>query len=172
MLELLMSIVPMAGAVLVGAGCALMGLLSYRRLVMREKILAAWLTALTTISGEITFRLTPLPELSKKLDNPVLHGFWNYIGSHYSAYGDKSYAEVWREAACKLDLADIDKALIGDIGEILGRYDTDSQSTSLTVLRAQLEYSLEIARENKMKQGRLSGALGVLGGLILIVITV
>jgi stage III sporulation protein AB len=142
-----------------------LGFLAFTRLNTRVKLLSAFSMLAGRLSCEIGFRLTPLPELPGRL--PALKGFWEKMA--YLPYGEESYQEAWSRAVSSLDLLPIDRALLCEMGEVLGRYDAENQARTLQTLREQLDISLECARERLKAHGRLYALAGVLSGLILAV---
>ena len=154
------------GAVLVVTGCAGLGLAALYRLIARVKVLSAFMLLADRLGGEIGFFLTPLPELPERL--PELRRFWEVMD--YRPYGAETYQQAWSRAAESLDITEADRSLVREIGGVLGRYDAENQTRTLSLLRKQLEISLSIARENRAKYGRLYGMLGLLGGILLVVI--
>ena len=165
-------IVTVLGAACVGAGCAGIGFLAFMRLENRVRLLSAFAGLCDRLASEIGFRLTPLPELAGRLENPVLQKFWSYIQKHYALFGGETYAEVWKQAVMEMDLPEIDRMLISDMGDVLGSYDAENQTRSLSVIREQLAISLEMARERRQKQGRMAGMMGILCGALLIVVLI
>jgi stage III sporulation protein AB len=145
-----------------------LGFLAYSRLVSRVKLLSAFSMLAGRLSCEIGFRLTPLHELRGRL--PALERFWDKMS--YDPYGEEGFSDAWGRAAASLDLPPIDRALLCEMGEVLGQYDADSQSKALLALRGQLDISLENARNRLSNSGRLYAVAGVLGGLILAIILI
>jgi len=144
--------------------------MAFWRLESRVRLLSAFTGLCDRLTGEIGFRLTPLPELAERLDNPVLQEFWGYIQKHYAPIGGETYAEIWKQAAMRTDLTAVDRSLIADMGGVLGQTDAENQTRSLSIIREQLTISLDMAREKRHKQGRMAGMLGVLSGLLLVII--
>jgi stage III sporulation protein AB len=156
------------GVILVVAGCGGLGFAAFTRLEARVKLLTAFSMLAGRLGCEIGFRLTPLTELPGRL--PALKPFWDEMA--YDPYGEETFSEAWSRVADRLDLPDIDRALLCEMGEILGRYDADNQARTLDALRQQLDISLEAAREKRRTSGRLYALAGVLGGLMLAVVLI
>jgi stage III sporulation protein AB len=156
------------GVMLLIAGCGGLGIAALFRLEGRVRTLSAFSMLAGRLECEIGFRLTPLPELPERI--PALKSFWNSMG--YKPYGGESFSEAWCRAAKKLDLPPFDRALICEMGDVLGQYDADSQAKSMDTLRRQLEISLSSAREKRKAHGRLYASAGLLGGLLLAVLLV
>ncbi|MCL2003809.1 MAG: stage III sporulation protein AB [Oscillospiraceae bacterium] len=154
------------GFLCIVVGCGGLGFLAFSRLNARVRLLSAFSMLAGRLCCEIGFRLTPLSELPGRL--PALGPFWDRMA--YTPYGEESFGEAWRRAANALDLPPIDRALLCEMGEVLGRYDAESQTAALLALRGQLDISLGNAREKLKASGRLYALAGVLGGLMLAVI--
>ncbi|MCL2082028.1 MAG: stage III sporulation protein AB [Oscillospiraceae bacterium] len=158
------------GGLCLAGGCAGLGWAVFVHLESRVRLLTAFVELCDRLSGELGFRQTPLPELGKRLGNPVLRRFWGFIEDKLGPCGGKTYSEAWKMASSELDLDSIDKSLISEIGDILGQYDAESQIKALKVLRGQLNISLNQAREKRENQGKMAGMLGVLCGVLLVII--
>ena len=156
------------GITLVIIGCGGFGIAAMFRLDNRVRLLTDFSMIAGRLECEIGFRLTPLPELPERL--PTLKPFWDAMD--YKPYGEETFGDAWNRAAQKLDLSAIDRALVCEMGDILGRYDADSQAKSMDTLRRQLEISLASAREKRAAHGRLYATAGLLGGLILAVLLI
>lgn len=156
------------GALCIVVGCGGIGVAAFLRLETRVKLLSAFSMLAARLACEIGFRLTPLTELPGRL--PALKEFWDAMA--FDPYGGETYSEAWSRVANQLDLPAIDRALLCEMGDILGRYDADNQMRTLQALRQQLDISLEAAREKRKAHGRLYALAGVLGGLIIAVLLV
>jgi stage III sporulation protein AB len=154
------------GVIMIVTGCGGLGIAAFARLEARVKILTAFSMLASRLTCEIGFRLTPLTELPGRL--PALKQFWDEMA--YDPYGRETFSEAWSRVADRLDLPAIDRALLCEMGEVLGRYDAENQVKTLDALRQQLDISLEAAREKRKANGRLYALTGVLGGLILAVV--
>jgi stage III sporulation protein AB len=156
------------GVIFTVLGCSGLGIAAFLRLEQRVKLLTAFSMLASRLACEISFRLTPLTELPERI--PALKYFWEQMA--YQPYGEETFSQAWSQAANNLDLPTIDRALLCEMGEILGRYDADNQAKALESLKKQLDISLECAREKRKNHGRLYATAGVLGGLILAVILI
>jgi stage III sporulation protein AB len=154
------------GVICILIGCGGLGLTAFLRLEARVKLLSSFSLLAGRLACEIGFCLTPLTELPQRL--PALKGFWDTVA--YDPYGEESFSKAWSRAARTLDLSAIDRALLSEMGEVLGRYDADNQARALETLRRQLDMSLEVAREKRKALGRLYALAGVLGGLVIAVV--
>jgi stage III sporulation protein AB len=150
------------------AGCGGLGIAALFRLEGRVRQLSAFSMLAGRLECEIGFRLTPLPELPGRI--PGLKPFWDAMA--YRPYGEETFGEAWNRAAGALDLLPIDRALICEMGGVLGRYDAESQAKSMDTIRRQLEISLQSARDKRAAHGRLYATAGLLGGLILAVLLI
>jgi len=161
-----------AGAVLVGASGAVMGVYMGRGLRLRVKVLGLLIFALQTIESEISFARTPLPEIIKKLsllgDSPVSELFKD-MSLRFESRHD-SFAQVWcgclRKRRDELALTGEETEILCDLGTSLGRYDLESEVRTLRLATRRLERCLEAARERQAKEGRLCSTLGLSAGIV------
>lgn len=156
------------GVILVIGGCCGLGLAAFFRLEARVKLLSAFSMLAGRLACEIGFRLTPLEELPERL--PLLKRFWDSMG--YEPCGDEAFSEAWSRAVSALDLPDVDRSLLCEMGEVLGRYDAENQARTLDALRGQLDISLDVAREKRQKYGRLYALMGLLCGFLIVVVLI
>ena len=58
------------------------------------------------------------------------------------------------------------------LGQVLGRYDADSQRRALAEAAAELRALRAEAAEDRRRLGRVYGVLGVAGGLLLVILLI
>jgi stage III sporulation protein AB len=149
-------------------GCGGIGFAAFLRLERRVKLLSEFSSLAGRLVCEIGFRMTPLTELPGRIPNLQL--FWDDMA--YDPYGEETYSEAWGRASENLDLPPLDRALLRDMGEVLGRYDADNQAKALEMLQRQLGISLEDARKKRADSGKLYALAGLLCGLIIAVLLI
>lgn len=165
-----MSVPAYIGAGLITGGFSALGISFASRLKKRLKLITAIVGAIDYMEAEISYGLTPLPELLLDLAgrDPVLGGFWSSVAMNWEPGG--KFSEVWISEAAELDLKEQDMLLVEEIGRILGHYDADRQASRLGFIKKKLELSQAEAREELMKNGRLFCVLGVVCGLMIAII--
>lgn len=163
------------GAILLIVGAAAVGFSAAAQLTRRVRSLQAMLGALALMERELSFRLTPMPELLEQLAihaAPPAADFFARCRKGLERLGEQSLGELWREAleAYPMDLGADEIQAIGELGDVLGRYDGEGQQAALARTRLRLEHDLERAEADSLRQGRVYGTLGLTAGAFLVII--
>ena len=158
------------GAALVTAGTGAIGFGAAAQLGRRVSELRAMVTAL-----ELPFRLTPIPELldelSRRTPLPARPLFARCLGG-LDRLGEESLGQIWT-AAVEESLPDLrgeDRAILAELGQVLGRFDGDGQGQAVGQARLRLSHQLEGAERERDSHGRLYGALGVTAGAFFVIL--
>ena len=153
------------------------GLGAIRKLEGRVTALRALIEALELIERELEFRLTPMKELlegtARRVEEPAA-GFLAACAKGLDELGERSLAELWaREAGERLTaLKPRDLEAVLSVGAVLGRYDAEGQRGAIASCREELAGFLAAAAEERRKQGRVYGALGLTAGAFLVILLV
>lgn len=163
------------GAVLLAGGAAFLGFSAAAQLERRVKSLRGMLNALETLERELTFRLTPMPELLAELAKhaqPPVNAFFARCREGLDTLGEHTLSELWNEAldTVPMDLGPEDLQALRELGGILGRYDGEGQREALALARTQLGQCLTTAAEERTRLGRVYGALGLTAGALLVIL--
>ena len=161
-----------AGAILIGAVFVYAGFHRASMLTHRARLLQVFLGAIGQARQEIGTRLTALPELLGRLkaDQPELAGFFSHIERVWTREDYLGFAGAWREALIPLNLSAEDRALLGEAGGALGRYDAGTQAAALERVGAALERQHEAAKDSAGKNGRINRILGVAAGVMAVIL--
>lgn len=156
--------IDLLGRSLLLAGCTALGLARGMALQDRTVCLDQFRRCLHRLLRELTFSLRPLPDLVADLRarGPV--------GEFFAACREgtqETWAERWHSAleTVSLPIKEEDRQILRETGEILGRYDGESQRQALEGLLARLEENLHQARADQERLFRVYLALGVTAGL-------
>ena len=68
------------------------------------------------------------------------------------------------------DLRGEDRAILAELGQVLGRFDGDGQGQAVGLARLRLSHQLEGAERERDSHGRLYGALGVTAGAFFVIL--
>ena len=162
------------GAALLVAGCGGLGFSAAGRLARRVGVLRALLGALEGMERELSFRLTPMPELLERAaESPPPAGeLFARCRARLDELGERPLSQLWRESVEDTPLGLTGPALLAleELGDVLGRYDGEEQRAALARTRAELGRALEQAREESEKQGRMYRALGLTAGAMLAIL--
>ena len=160
----------LVGALLTAAGGTLLGFMAAGRLARRAEVLRMLASAV-----EISFQLTPMPELMERLaaDYPPPVGtlFYN-CRRGMEELGDRSMGEIWRQALADtpLDLEGRENAVLEELGEVLGRFGESGLRSALARAGAELARAGELARADGEKRGRIYRVLGAASGGLLVIL--
>ena len=146
----------MLGAILLTGGAAALGFAAAGQLASRVTALRALLGALELMERELAFTLPSMPELLASLAEraaPPAGGFFARCARGLERLGEQSLGEIWRQA--------------------LEEYPMDLKEDELQALglaREQLSRSLVSAEEDRDRQGKVYGALGLTAGTFLVIL--
>lgn len=157
------------GACLLTAGAGAAGWCAADRLRRRVRGLRAMLEALELAERELSFRLTPMPELLDELSRrapPPAGAFFACCRAGLDRLGAQSLGEIWLAALeeCPMDLSGEDLEAVAALGQVLGRYDGEGQQAALCLARNRLSRMLEEAERDRDSRGRLYRTLGLTAG--------
>ena len=90
----------------------------------------------------------------------------------FLAAGGESWAESWETVLREADLplSDEDRGLLAEFGQVLGRYDGESQQRALQALLDRLGEQVETARQTARRLVRVDVTLGVTAGLFCLIL--
>lgn len=166
-----------AGALMICLAC-LMYCLRYSRAAgarLRELDCAAYMLELT--AAELESRLTPLPELARKLSQSLgepASGFLIRLMDGMDSLGEKSFSGIWSECA-KLSFGALEEdelSALSELGTSLGRYDIDSQLSAIALCAAKLRNGAASCRTQTPEKRRLHLGLACSAAAILVVLLI
>lgn len=160
------------GKCLLLLGTAAWGASRAVHLKKRVQCLRDVLTALEILERELSFSLLPISELLSRAAEGTrgeVQAFLISCAIIFREQEEESRTVLWRRNLEKagMPLTPEDISIFMEVGEILGRYDEDSQKAALIRLRARLEENLQRAREEAERMGKVYGTLGMTVGLFL-----
>lgn len=165
----------LAGAVLLAAGPAVIGFHAASRLARRPRLLRELAAALEQMEREVSFRLTPLPELfvrlSQEYSGPV-GALFACCARDMDDLGQRSLSQIWRQALTEatLDLDSRGQRALEELGEVLGRYDGDGLRGALSQTCGELTAAAEEAEREQERKGRMDQVLGLTTGALLVIL--
>lgn len=163
----------LAGALMVAGGMSTLGFLAAGGLGRRVRALRALAGALELMERELSFRLTPMPELLEGLAKrapPPADGLFARCRAGLADLGERSLGELWREGLAEFPLKGDERLLLEGLGEVLGRYDGEGQRSALREARSALEGMLEEAQAERVRLGRVYQVTGTAAGAALAIL--
>ena len=163
------------GRILLAAGPAWLGFHAAARLARRPSVLRDLAGALEEMGREISFRLTPLPEIFARLaaerDGPVESVFAACAGG-VDGLEERSMGEIWRSALRQADL-DLDARsgrAMEELGSALGRCGGADLAAALDQAAAELRAAAGAADRETEQKGRMDRVLGLTAGAALFIL--
>ncbi len=163
------------GKTLLFAGCTAFGLLRGSRLRQRTACLGEFRRTLAGLARELAFSLRPVSDLMASAEagtqGPTA-AFFRTCRRRFAEGGQESWAESWTEALeqVALPLEEADLRLLQEAGDVLGRYDGESQRQALEGLLRGLEGQAAEAAETSRRLCRVYLALGLAAGLFCLIL--
>lgn len=170
-------IVNILGALLIMLGCTAAGIIKARSLSESDKTYAALIAALMLIKSEVSSRSAPLDEVMRTVQSAAagnVKQFVMYIGDSFPKLGEKTFCQIWEEAAESFLKSISPRALssVKTLGASLGRYDSDMQCAALCrcieELSAEQRSLMETLCANKRMYVGVGGAAGLIIAIALI----
>lgn len=167
--------IKVVGAILIIAAFSLLGAARVAELKCRARRLAALVSALELMRGEVVDRLAPMPEIAERLaatGPEESRGFFRRLSSDMECLGEKAFSEIWSSCAADLGLRHDETETLCDLGRSLGRYGIDEQEAAIARCMSLLGAFTDAARSEAASGGRLYGGLGITAGLLLAVMLI
>ena len=160
------------GAALLTAGCGGFGLSAVNRLDGRVRDLRELSAGLEILQRELGWRLAPLPEALETAAGGTHGGaaqFFSFCARESKRLAGAPFRMLWSKGLeqCPLRLSREDRALLEQLGPVLGRYDGDSQRQAVENTLTGLSRQQAQAEDDRRRLGRVYGVLGLTAGLFL-----
>ena len=165
------------GAAMLIAGCGGLGLSAVNRLDSRVRDLRELSAGLEILQRELGWRLSPLPKALKAAaegTHEQAARFFDFCAQGSKQLDGAPFQTLWNEGVeqCPLRLSREDKALLEQLGPILGRYDGDSQRQAVENVLTGLSRQRVQAEDDRRRLGRVYGVLGLTAGLFLTLVLI
>ena len=162
------------GALLIFGGACWAGFQADRELLQKTKNLQQLIFALERMGQELTFRLTPLPDLlaaiEEQTEGPVGVFFRNC--SRHARNGDGLFATAWKQEAQRLG-EDLDHRVLDSLicmGQTIGRYDHEEGRKQISFTVNELREYLSKGKKESRRLGHLYRTLGAGAGAFLVIL--
>ena len=165
------------GAALWILGCGGLGLSAVNRLDGRVRDLRELSAGLEILQRELGWRLSPLPEALEAAavgTHEQAARFFAFCAQGAGQLAGDPFRTLWSRGLeqCPLRLGREDRALLEQLGPILGRYDGDSQRQAVENVLAGLGRQQAQAEDDRRRLGRVYGVLGLTAGLFLALVLI
>lgn len=165
------------GFILVTISSAICGLCYCAQKSERLDDLNSFCLMFELMQGEITNRLSPIPELSHSISSRAsgkARSFLNTLSLNLSLLGEKNFETIWCESykACGTQLNSSETESVLALGKIIGRYDAQTQCEGIHNTIALLRSSLEKERSELPQIKKLSVSVSMSLGAFLAILLV
>lgn len=164
-----------AGAVCVLLGAAVLGRLAVGRLKERAGTLGQLIDALGYLEEELSFRLSPLPELleclARQHTGPAGRFFAGCLEA-MRASPQEGLRTSWQWAAETYlgILRAEERDVLLPLGNTLGRYDSEGQRQAIRQALARLEQLRTQAEEERGRLGKLYSTVSLAAGALVVIV--
>ena len=142
-------------------------------------VLGDMISVLDTISNELSFHLTTIPELIQRLaadSRPSVARIFGAMKQSIEKDDHLSLTFKWMKAFrdCGKDagLQQDDISILCDLSEFIGKYDAQSQQKSIDYAKAQLSRQLEIASEELGSKSMVYRTCCIAAGILLVLVLI
>lgn len=164
------------GAVFIIVAASLFGMLQALHYARRPKQIRGLIGALQRMETEMTYALTPLPELLTSLAKQAaepLADLYRKISEQLTGSAGISTREIWQQEVIETwkgtSMKLPEQEVMLQLGTVLGLSDRSDQVKHLRLAVSQLQAEEAEAREDQRKYEKMWKSLGLLiGGLIVI----
>ena len=167
--------VRLLGLLLLAAGPAWAGFHAAARLARRPRVLRELAAALEEMGREVSFCLTPLPELFARLadgrEGPV-GALFARCAAGLDGLEACSMGAIWRSAIREagLDLDSRSGRALEELGSALGRCGGADLAAALEQTAEELRAAAETAARETEQKGRMDRVLGLTAGAALVIL--
>ncbi len=140
----------------------------------RIRSLRAFCRMLELMEGELTTKLSPLPDLVMALENKssgTAKVFLEALGSRLVALGQNSFAQLWTDSLRQsADLEKEDLETLRHLGGILGQYELERQVEAIRQCRERLRQSAERLALDHRQKNRTACGVALLSAAMLCIV--
>ena len=158
------------GAVLLACGGGLWGWSRCQAEGRKEKLLGDLSAALEIMGDELRVLRRPLPEIFSLLASRGPEELRAFFALLSSPEGDVPFRQRWQQALHQLPIRAQERAVLEELGSVLGRYDCESQLAALSLACRRLESAARQLHSENLRRTRLWPGMGACAGAMLSVI--
>jgi stage III sporulation protein AB len=165
------------GAVFILIAAALFGFIQALHYTRRPKQIRGLIGALQRMETEMTYALTPLPELlgtlSRQTTEP-LSSFYRSTAERLSGSGGVSTRDIWhqevKETWKRTSMKLPEQEIMLQLGHVLGMSDRSDQVKHLRLAVSQLQAEETDSREEQRRYEKMWKSLGLLIGALIVIL--
>jgi stage III sporulation protein AB len=165
------------GAVFILIAAALFGFLQALHYARRPKQIRGLIGALQRMETEMTYALTPLPELLEALSRQTaepIASLYRVAAERLMSTSGISTREIWqqevKETWIRTSMKLPEQEIMLQLGHVLGMSDRGDQVKHLHLAVSQLQLEEADSREEQRKYEKMWKSLGILIGALLVIL--
>lgn len=169
----------MIGIVLIIGSFTGIGMSQRQRFRGHVVVLGDLISVLDTISGELSFHLTSIPEIIAQLAQDKRPSIAHIFGAmHTLVQQDDSlsltykWMKAFRDHGRDAGLTDEDIGILCDLSEFIGKYDARAQQKSVDYAKERLSRQLEIASAEMKSKGAVYRTCCIAAGILLVLVLI
>lgn len=167
------------GSVMIFGACAALGLSARQGLRRRVTAADAMLLALHLMSGEISGRRTPVPEIVGQLaesENRIIRTVFGHLRRRLREENGLSLGYLWRSSLrdCRdqVGLGQPECDILSEAAAWLGRYDAAEQVAGLEQIARRLAAARDTAAGELQNKGNLYRTCGIALGILVVLVLI
>ena len=163
------------GAILIIVSCSGLGFAMAAAHRAEERQLKQLSDALSYLSGELQYRLSPLPQLCISVSRQgrgTLYRIFEALGNKLIAMCNPDASACLREVMEHADLVPPVRELMQDLGRSLGIFDLEGQLESIALIQGRCCQILDRLAQNREDRLRSYQTLGICAGAALVILFV
>ena len=168
--------IKISGALLVIGAFFYIGQNVAQNLKKRALTLSELIAALQIIKSEIVYKGAPLCEIVSGLaerGGSFTGKFFGDVAEKMKAQRQSVFYAAWVESLARLCfLNEDDRALVCELGNVLGQHEAQTQEEAISCAAKRLELKLRAAEDEYEKKGKLYRTLGTGFGVITVLILI
>lgn len=163
------------GAALLSAAAVLLGFGSVVRLRRRTEDLRGLRSGLSAMERSLADRSAPLSEVLQEgavAACGTSRDFFSFCAKGIPRLEGRPFVTLWEASleGTPLTLELEDRRVLAELGPVLGRFDSESQTMALRTAVDRLERQAQEAVEQQRRLSKVYGSLGISAGLLLMII--
>lgn len=168
--------IKLIGGVLIIASCGCLGFYIAGSYHLERQLLEQWIAALDFMQCELQYRMTPLPEICRQ----AASNGKGKIRMLFACLADELDRQLLPDVHGCVEIAlktisDVPKSLcdaVKELGNTLGRFDTDGQVRQLEAARQSSRKRLEKLEKGAQERIRAYQTLGICGGAAIAILLI
>ena len=163
------------GAAMLMAGSSGFGIALAAHSIRQKQLLQQLSRIVSEMQWELTFRLTPLPELCRQASGSVhgeLKSIFQELGNRLDRGWDGDVSGCMNALASRPELPRAVRRCLRELGSCLGRFDLEGQIEGLKAVNETIRQELDLLNESGKERIRSYQTLALCAGAALVILLI